>query len=367
VIAVRSWGISLRCEDYELSFDPVASLAFASDGCDTSTGMTRLRVVDRSALFGPGDVVPQPRSASIRAVARQATTARGGSSSSVASSKLWCSVALQPTLWDGLHGVAVPLPPDRFELRPLEEHVHAEPDGSGWLAHGESHMTIRFRYEVVDRRTGVRVLDDVATLACEDGPASAPARVPDSESETTLRGSASQPAPITDLVPRPLTMDLQLHVAGAVFGAADVQLQQIGVGLGIGTFVSDRWYLGGSARWGLLTDLGDGGSTSTLQLGPEARYVFHVGTGSVRRNGGPARPIPYLDWLGLRAGVEDIGPGSATGGFAEVAWGSEFRAGSLCFGTVMAAGTAFDSPGAYGDASVVHPYVDLALRFGLNL
>jgi hypothetical protein len=371
-IAVRSWGIPLRCADYDLSLDPVASLAFANEGCDLASGTTRLRVVDRSALFAPGDVVPRPRTAAVHAVARQSADARGGAEQSQASSKLWCSVALMPTLWDGLHGVVVPLPPDRFELRPLEEHVHAAPDGSGWVVHGESRMTIRFHYEVIDRASGDRVLEDVATLACEDGPvapAPPPADVaPAPAPVATLIDPISQPARSTGLDSRPLSMDLRLVLAGGIFGATDVQLEEFGLVLGVGWYVSDRWYVGGSARWGLALDVaGESGMTNVLQVGPEARYAFHIGTGSVRHNGGPPRPIPYIDWVGVRTGFEDVGPGSSSGAFAEIAWGSEFRMGSFCMGTVMAAGAGFDSPGAYGDGSVVHPYVDLALRFGLNL
>ena len=163
-------------------------------------------------------------------------------------------------------------------------------------------------------------------------------------------------------------MNTEVILSGGIFGASDVQLERFGAVLGVGGYVSNRWYLGGSAKWGLALDLaGDLGWTNILQVGPEARYVFHIGKGSVRHNGGPPRPIPYIDWVGLRTGFEDVGPGSSSGAFAEIAWGSEFRMGSFCMGTVLAAGTGFDSPGAYGDGSTMHPYVDLALRFGLNL
>jgi len=339
---------------------------------------------------------------------QKSATAWGGGDAPTAGSKIWCSVALQPYVWDGLRGVAVSLPPDRFELVPLDERIHAAPDGSGWVARGESQMDVIFHYEVRDRATGARVLEDIATLACANRPAAKPeppsteiqawanpppSHPPDVASwalrphmlplEDTIPAWAYPPRHPSDDAPWPLrpppppledprahaiSTDVRMIAAGAIFGASDVQMVLVGVQLGVGKYVADRWYVGGAARWAMLNDMGsdDSGLNSLLQVGPELRYAFHLGKGGMRVNGGPSRPIPYVDWLGLRGGVEEIGPG-ALGVFTDASWGSEFRIGRVDFGTVLGAGLGFDSAGAYGDSSVVHPYLDFAVRFGLNL
>jgi hypothetical protein len=99
--------------------------------------------------------------------------AEGGGARPEGGSRVACSVRLEPYLWDSLHGVAVPLPWDRFEVRPLSEDVHAAPDGAGWIARGTSHMSVRFRYQVVDRKTRETVLANEAMLVCDDKPTSA--------------------------------------------------------------------------------------------------------------------------------------------------------------------------------------------------
>ena len=366
-------GIPLRCEDYELSLDPVASLAFASDGCDLATGVTRLRVVDRAALFAHGDIVPQPRTASVRAIARQATTARGGAEPSAPTSKLWCSVALEPTLWDGLHGVAVPLPPDRFELRPLEEQVHAAPDGSGWVVHGESRMTIVFHYEVIDRATRARVLENVATLACEDAPV-----VPAPPPADVAPAPAPAPAPtlINPIAARPFAAPrsppavdgskarpLRRHLRCLGRATRAVRCGARGRRVRVGSLVPGRvGQVGARARPGRRPWVDQhpaGGPRSPLRL------PHRQGERAPQRRAAQAHPVHRLGRAPDR--LRGRGPRVVERRLRRIAWGSEFRMGSFCMGTVLAAGTGFDSPGAYGDGSTMHPYVDLALRFGLNL
>jgi hypothetical protein len=171
-LGVRSMGVTHACAAYTLSFDDVGRAAFAIEGCDPGTGMTRIRVLSRAPLFDEG-FVPHPRRATVYAVLLAHGSAEGGGAPPEGGSRVGCSVRLEPYLWDGLRGRAVPLPWDRFELRPLSEDVRAAPDGAGWIARGESHMSVRFRYEVVDRVTGERVVDNEATLVCHDGPADA--------------------------------------------------------------------------------------------------------------------------------------------------------------------------------------------------
>jgi hypothetical protein len=74
-------------------------------------------------------------------------------------------------------------------LHPVEAHIQAAPDGSGWVARGESRFALRFHYVVVDARTGTKVLENEASLVCADAPVG----------ETSLAaactgGSADRPA-----------------------------------------------------------------------------------------------------------------------------------------------------------------------------
>jgi hypothetical protein len=197
-LGVRSASTTYGCDDYVLSFDDVGRAAFTSEGCDPRTGMTRIRVTSRSALFDERGFVPRPRRASVYAVLVEHAQAEGGGARPEGGSRVACSVRLEPYLWDSLHGVAVPLPWDRFEVRPLSEDVHAAPDGAGWIARGTSHMSVRFRYQVVDRKTRETVLDDEATLVCDDKPTSATTTHDDPIAPTPAPVSASVPPVVSE-------------------------------------------------------------------------------------------------------------------------------------------------------------------------
>ncbi|MGO8999076.1 MAG: hypothetical protein ACLQVI_37590, partial [Polyangiaceae bacterium] len=353
-VGVRSRGARVLCGDYDLSLDGAAAKAFAIEGCDVETAETRIRVIDRSALFDPGDFVPTPRIVTVHALVRQTGTATGGGDAPTAGSKIWCSVALQPYLWDGLRGVAVSLPPDRFDLIPKDEHIHAAPDGSGWIAHGESRMDVFFRYEVRDRATGTKILEDVATLACADTPIAA---LPQFTGPTLPGADAARfPSPAGPswsqavVRDRSATMgfDVRSIAGGVILGASNVQQELAGAQVGMGGYLSNRWFLGGSARWILI--MNNGGLTQLLQVGPELRYTLHASQGS----GAKGRVVTSRHWLGLRTGFEDVGPGTE-GGFGEVSWGWDMKSGHFIFGTVVSFGTGFDAPGAYGYTTVVHP------------
>jgi hypothetical protein len=376
-LGVRAGGARVGCGDYELSLDGAATRAFAVEGCDVNSAETRLRVVDRSALFDLGDVVPRPRAVTVSAVVRQTTTATGGGAAPTAGSKIWCSVALEPYLWDGLRGVAVALPPDRFELVPLDERVRAAPDGSGWVAHlaggVESQMDIYFRYQVIDRATGKKVLEDVATLTCADRTAAAamaPMPRRDLEEVVPIYNPPLPPLPLVDetfVPPRRasfMSLDIRFPAGGVILGAQDLQQELAGLQLGLGKHVSDRWYVGGTARFVLTLDQGDSATASPLtgifQFGPEVRYAFY------RTEARKPRGAQSAFWLGLRSGLEDVGPGTL-GGFAALGLGWDITTGRVAFGTVLETGAGFDAPGAYGDDSVVHPSIDFSVRVGFDL
>jgi hypothetical protein len=187
-IAVHDGEVRVGCDEYELSFDRVAATAFHVESCDRTDGSTLLRLAHREALFEPGEIVPHARTAAIHATIVRRGSAEGGGAPPQAGSKLWCSVALQPYLWDALHGQPVPLTPDRFVLRPLDAHIQAAADGAGWIARGESRFALRFHYEVVDIHTGSKVLENDASLVCADTPTGRP-----SEANSSTGGDAPKP------------------------------------------------------------------------------------------------------------------------------------------------------------------------------
>ncbi len=170
-VFVYDGSTQVHCGEYELRLDEVAAAAFQVEACDPTTDATNLRLAHREALFEPGDIVPRARKASISATITRRGHVEGGGAAPLAGSKLWCTVALQPYLWDGLRGEPTPLTPDRFVLRPIEANIHAAPDGAGWIARGESRFGLRFHYRVDDLLTGKKVLENEATLACADSPA----------------------------------------------------------------------------------------------------------------------------------------------------------------------------------------------------
>jgi hypothetical protein len=370
---VRVGETSVGCSAYDLTLDRAAKSAFTVVGCDVDTGVTQLRVTDRAPLFEIGDAVPRPRVVSVNAVVRQTATETGGGDVPHAASKIWCSVALEPYLWDGLRGVGVALPPDRYDLVPKDARVHAAPDGSGWVARGESRMDIYFRYEVRERSTGKTVLEDVATLSCRDAPVDG-AKAGDADGGDALLAAMTAAArPHEDAVsppPRPppsLSFDTRFSVGGVTFGANDVQQQLGGVALGVGRRLSEKVYVGGSLRWVLDMDQGSnaGSLYQVLQTGLEARLVYRPGVVRTLANG---RALGSgAQWVGFRGGVENVGLGTY-GGFGELSWGWEWIVTRhVDYGMVLASGVGLDAPGAYGDATVVHPYTTMDLRVAFDL
>jgi hypothetical protein len=159
-----------RCGDYTLELDAVSAQAFRLEGCDPATNRTALRVVDRAALFEQGDVVPRPRVATVRATMIVRSEAVGGGGTPAVRADVACTVALAPMLYDELHGVKIPLTPDRFDVQVLDGAVSVDVEGDAWEARGEGHAALAFRYQATDRATGEVVLTSTATLECADTP-----------------------------------------------------------------------------------------------------------------------------------------------------------------------------------------------------
>jgi hypothetical protein len=350
LLAVTTWGARLGCDDFRLDLDDVAARAFALAPCDAATRTVAVRVAAREALFDLTGPVPRPRAASIRVTRVERVTARGGGGDATAGSRVGCSVWLQPYVWDGLRGHAVGLPPDRYELRPLDARVHAAPDGAGWIAHGESQMDVTFRYEIVDRATGARVTENVATLACRDAPV-ASASSTDAASAIPTDASTSPDAVASAANARRYAIDAS-YGTSTVFGGGRVDVEVAALRLGAGLRVSDRVYLGGSARGAFVTSTGEPASGTSLQLAPEVRISLRA----PRSEGG---------WVGLRAGLERTTT-RGDGTFAEAAWGPELHIDNVQLGLVLALGAMRTAPAAPRDAQT-GTYASLAFRVGVDL
>ena len=208
-VLVFDGSTPIPCGAYELRPDAVTAAAFQVGACDPRTDATALRLVRRAALFEAGEVVPRARKASLGASVTRRGQVEGGGAPPRAGSKVWCTVALQPYLWDGLRGEPTPLTPDRFVLVPHEAYIHAAPDGSGWIARGESRLALRFHYEVDDLHTGTKVLENEATLACADPPAASGSGADTSAYDAWTNPHESRPSggvPALSAAPPPVDM-----------------------------------------------------------------------------------------------------------------------------------------------------------------
>lgn len=192
-VVVESSGGRAPCGRYFLLLDAPGQRAFASGACDPRTHATELRLEDRSALFELGDVVARPRVVQIAAFEVRQAMAQGRAAQP-ARTELRCSLALRPYLRDLLSGRQVRATPERFEVRPVGDNARVEAQGDGWTVRAGS---VRFEYELVDRRTDEVMLRETVAMTCERetaSPSSPPAR---SEAltglpiERTLRAGAS--------------------------------------------------------------------------------------------------------------------------------------------------------------------------------
>ncbi|HEY8430639.1 MAG TPA: hypothetical protein VIL20_19805 [Sandaracinaceae bacterium] len=176
-VVVGDGSARTPCGRYFLVLDAHGQAAFATGGCDPATQATELRLVDRRALFELGDFVARPRTIQIVAFEVRQAIAQGRAVPP-ASTELRCTVALRPYLYDLLRGTPVRATPDRFEVRALDG-ADVSVDGDAWTVRSGS---LRFAYELVDRRSGEVVLRETVSLACSSEGAARPVprRVPPS-------------------------------------------------------------------------------------------------------------------------------------------------------------------------------------------
>jgi hypothetical protein len=212
-------------------------------------------------------------------------------------------------------------------------------------------MAVTFEYAIVDRKTGEQVTRNVATLACADAPAEpAPSKDP-----TTVTVSHGDDADSTPSAPR--TRDFafdSMFEFGFGLSGNTFSVENAGLRVGLGRRFSERWYLGASTRGSVAMAVSRAsGATLELQLGPEARFAYHVGANT----GG---------WLGLRVGIDrGNGPALPDGTFAELEWGPELRMDNVQLGMLVALGATRADEGPRGGE--VGGYSTFAFRFGLDL
>ncbi len=165
VAVLHSDHTRASCDRYRLALDAVGGAAFAVGICDPVTGETTVTLVHRAALFAHDDVVPEPLSAGITAVAVSTGGAAGGASPR-AESALTCSVAVQPYLTDLEHGRRVPLTPGRFVLRPIGATVRVDAGTDGWTLVALSAGSLSIEYDIFDTARGRVIAHDRASIRC---------------------------------------------------------------------------------------------------------------------------------------------------------------------------------------------------------
>jgi hypothetical protein len=179
-LRVEVGGVSAACGTYTLVLDEVGQRAFRIGACDGANNATSLEVIARAALFEPGDPVPRARATAIHAtiIERHEGDARGGGGGPKAGAQVWCTVAIEPYLWDALAGRPVALTPDRYAVTALDGDIDVVAAGDGWVARGPSKASLSFQYTVSDVRTKVAVVTGEATLSCAEQPTGATSQAP---------------------------------------------------------------------------------------------------------------------------------------------------------------------------------------------
>lgn len=148
----------------------------------------------------------------------------------------------------------------------------------------------------------------------------------------------------------------------------------IGLGVDLGYYVTDRWYLGGSADYEYLmySGMSDGpddiGNLSRERAAVEVRRYLDDNPGAMTVNCGPAQATPIHRWVGARAGVEwlESSVGTSTGEFADVSLGLDFQIGHTALGMYGSVTAAVDSPTAFAtpDPGQV---LALGMTFGMRV
>ncbi len=189
-------GACAPCGQYTLALDDAGARAFRIDECDSSTGATRIVLVDRAALFDHDDVVPRPRVVTIHAALLRDVASSGGGRVS-GGSALSCTARVQPFLRDLEHGTIVYLRPDRYDVRVEHASVTASATDDAWVLSTNERIATEVDYVVVDRATGRQELRGHTSLECSSDtsaePSSPASEDPEDEDGSSMPTTASLP------------------------------------------------------------------------------------------------------------------------------------------------------------------------------
>jgi hypothetical protein len=163
--------------------------------------------------------------------------------------------------------------------------------------------------------------------------------------------SAAAPSTATIDGPHAGSLSLELTLPFDItFGNGPTLMGVGGLGIGLGTRVSDNWYLGGTFDFEEEVNMtGENGPDGFFRMraGGEARYVFNHGTGEASVNCGPDFPVPRTDWIAFRTGAETLDEGTSYGTYGDVSIGTDFWLGSTQLSMYLQAGASIEPTATY--------------------
>lgn len=138
----------------------------------------------------------------------------------------------------------------------------------------------------------------------------------------TPQQQAADPVP----VPGSIVVTAAMPFGFAIGGNAPFMIDVVGFELGIGTNVTQDWYVGGTASIAFALDAtGEWTNVPSLRLrlGAEARHVFHRGSAQASTDDGATWVgIPRSDWWGVRAGAETLDELKDVGAYGQLELGT---------------------------------------------
>jgi hypothetical protein len=166
---------------------------------------------------------------------------------------------------------------------------------------------------------------------------------------TAQASTTDSPAPVDGPHAGSLSLELSLPF-DVTFGGGPTLMGVGGLGIGLGSRVSDNWYLGGTFDFEEEVNMtGENGPDGFFRMraGAEARYVFDHGTGEASVNCGPAFPIPRTDWVAFRTGAETLDEGTSYGTYGDVSIGTDFWLGTTQLSMYLQGGASIEPTATY--------------------
>ena len=157
---------ALACGQYTLQLDPRGAQALQVGACDPSTAATEIILVDRSAMFAPGNPVAVPMPVEVRAYGMRLGSASGGAGLA-GGVEFRCTASVRPYVADLLDGHMVFLTPDRYALEPLDVRVHAAVGRDGWvISSREGSGSTDAAFRIVDVHDGREIVRRRVAMQC---------------------------------------------------------------------------------------------------------------------------------------------------------------------------------------------------------